>query len=89
MKSLKSILAAIAFVFAFSAAFAISNNNYLALDPHGDNMGTCQSQALNESKCGLTDKSFGQCTVTFGPIIVDAFDGGCVTPIYKQTSTGH
>ena len=89
MKSIKNLLATLAFVFAFGAAFALDTNSSSMINKFGVFDSTCSSAPLNENNCGLTVTGFGRCTVTSGTETVVAWDksqlGSCIDALYKQT----
>ena len=90
MKSIRNLLAALAFVFAFGAAFALSANNSTMSLEFGNFSSGCALGTINEPNCGTTITDFGRCTVTSGSETVVAWDernvqSACINALYKQS----
>lgn len=89
MKSIRNLLTALAFVFAFGAAFALDAKNSASVQKFGEFQLGCMLANLNEPNCATVVTTLGRCTVTSGIQTTEAFDaediqGNCINALYKQ-----
>ena len=88
MKSFKNVLAALAFVFAFGAAFTLDANNSVASQAFGQfTPNSCSLANLIEDNCS-TIVTGTRCNVQ-GVVPTPAFQatdglGKCIQPLYRQ-----